>query len=243
MVMGYITRKRAYHMLKTGRNLKKLFQLIKPHVLEKDPDALYIYACFTLDEWNEDEETFLARRIKYLHFAAKYGVLEALHELGLYYHTGQGIEQDKNKAAGLFKAAAERGHSYSKLYYGLDLFYGSCGIEKDEGMGVLYVREAVDEGVEDAHQSLKKITMLRDMTEEERAAYFEEEKQKATAKKKKKVSRVKLTVDPPVEEDKEIADILDRAPEEPLNESEDEGEAQDGVADNADDIFTTRKNS
>ena len=228
MAMGYITRKRAYHMLKTGRNLKKLFQLIKPHVLAKDPDALYIYSCFSLDEWNEDEKTFLERRIKYLHFAAKYGVLEALHEVGLYYHTGQGIEQDKNKAAGLFKAAAERGHSYSKLYYGLDLFYGSCGIEKDEDLGILYVREAVDDGVEDAYKSLKKITMLKGMTAEERAAYFEEEKQKATTKKKKKVSRVKLTVDPSIEEDKEIADILDQKPASDISGEYDAGEDDAG---------------
>ena len=160
-MMGYITKKRAYNMLRKGRNLKSLFKLIKPHILAKDPDALYIYACFTIDEWNEDEDTFLKRRIKYLRFAAQGGVPEAMYELGLYYHTGKGIKADKEKAAELFKFAAEKGHSYSKLYFGLDSFYGSCGIEKDEDLGILYIRQAIDEGIKDAKPALEKILKLR----------------------------------------------------------------------------------
>ena len=71
-----------------------------------------------------------------MRLAAKAGHLEALHEAGLVYHTGfGGVEQDKRKAAQIFKASAEKGHPASKRFYGLDLFYGSCGIEKDESLG------------------------------------------------------------------------------------------------------------
>ncbi|MCB1591088.1 MAG: sel1 repeat family protein [Alphaproteobacteria bacterium] len=161
MIMDFITRRRAYWMLRNGRNFKGLFKLIKPYVLNKDPDALYIYSCFTLPEWNEDESTFFKRRFKYVRHAAKAGHLDALHEVGLIYHTGfGGVEQDKRKAAQIFKAAAEKGHATSKLYYGLDLFYGSCGIEKDEGLGISYVTQAVDEGVKDARYTLNKLLKL-----------------------------------------------------------------------------------
>ena len=71
MIMDFITRRRAYWMLRNGRNFKGLFKLIKPYVLNKDPDALYIYSCFTLPEWNEDESTFFKRRFKYVRHAAK----------------------------------------------------------------------------------------------------------------------------------------------------------------------------
>lgn len=164
MMMGFLARRRAYHMLKTGRNLKGLFKIIKPYVTAKDPDALYIYSCFSLPEWGETEESFFTRRFKYLRFAAQAGHAEAIHELGLIFHTGYGgIEQDKRKAAQHFKVAAEKGHSMSKLYYGLDLFYGSCGIEKDENLGISFVHQAVDEGIADARYTLKKLLKLKEL--------------------------------------------------------------------------------
>lgn len=170
-MMDFITRRRAYHLLKTGRNFKGLFKLIKPHILAKDPDALYIYSCFTLPEWNENDATFFKRRFKYIRLAAKAGHLEALHEAGLVYHTGfGGVEQDKRKAAQIFKAAAEKGHPASKLFYGLDLFYGSCGIEKDESLGISYVTQAVDDGVKDARYTLNKLLKLVELEKQQSAS-------------------------------------------------------------------------
>ncbi len=170
-MMDFITRRRAYHMLRTGRNFKGLFKLIKPHVLAKDADALYIYSCFTLPEWNEDDEAFFKRRFKYLRFAAQAGHIEALHEVGLIYHTGfGGVEQDKRKAAQIFKAAAEKGHPASMLFYGLDLFYGSCGIEKDESLGISYVTQAVDNGVKDARYTLNKLLKLVELSKQQSAS-------------------------------------------------------------------------
>lgn len=170
-MMDFITRRRAYHMLRTGRNFKGLFKLIKPHVLAKDHDALYIYSCFTLPEWNEDDEAFFKRRFKYLRFAAQAGHIEALHEVGLIYHTGfGGVEQDKRKAAQIFKAAAEKGHPASMLFYGLDLFYGSCGIEKDESLGISYVTQAVDNGVKDARYTLNKLLKLVELSKQQSAS-------------------------------------------------------------------------
>lgn len=164
MMMGFLTRRRAYSMLQKGRNLKALFKLIKPYIKSKDPDALYIYSCFTLPEWGESEEAFFTRRFKYLRFAAQAGHAESMYELGLIFHTGYGgIEQDKRKAALHFKVAAEKGHSISKLYYGLDLFYGSCGIEKDESLGISFVHQAVDDGVADARYTLKKLLKLQEL--------------------------------------------------------------------------------
>ncbi|MCB1682485.1 MAG: sel1 repeat family protein [Rhodospirillales bacterium] len=159
-----MTRRRAFHMLRRGRNLKGLFKLIKPYIKEKDPDALYIYACISLPEWGETEHSFFERRYKYLRFAARAGNIEAIYEIGLVLHTGHGgIEQDKRKAAEHFKMAAEKGHPMSKLYYGLDLFYGSCGIQKDEVLGISFVHQAVDDGVPDARYTLNKLLKLREI--------------------------------------------------------------------------------
>lgn len=170
-MMDFITKRRAYHLLRTGRNFKGLFKIIKPHVLSKDPDALYIYSCFTLPEWKEDDVSFFKRRFKYLRFAAQGGHLDALYEVGLIYHTGfGGVEQDKKKAAQIFKSAAEKGHGTSMLYYGLDLFYGSCGFDKDESLGISYVSQAVDAGIKDARYTLNKLLKLVELEKLEKSA-------------------------------------------------------------------------
>lgn len=160
--MNFITRWRAYALLQRGTHLKKLFKLIKPHIKRNDPDALYIYSCFTLPEWREDEAKFNKRRIKYLHKAADAGFINAFYELGLHYHTGQGAEKDRVKAAQLFQIAAEKGHDISKLYYGLDLFYGSYGIEKNEDLGIIFVQQAADANVKDAKLTVKKLLTVKE---------------------------------------------------------------------------------
>jgi TPR repeat protein len=118
-------------MLKTGRNPKALFKLIKPYIKTKDPDALYLYSCFSLPEWGETDESFFARRFKYLRFAAQAGHAEAIYELGLVFHTGYGgIEQDKRKAAQHFKAAAEKGHPHRSCITDLIFFMDRAGSRK-----------------------------------------------------------------------------------------------------------------
>lgn len=57
--------------------------------------------------------------------AAEQGNAEAQLQLGLLYHTGQGVEQDNETAADWFEAAAEQGHA--EAAFNLGVLYANNG--------------------------------------------------------------------------------------------------------------------
>lgn len=134
---------KAYDLFESG-DLDELYLLIKPLIANNDPDAIYLYSCFSLPEWEESDEQFEERSAKLLKFSAENGVPEALYKLACAYLIGDGVDLDAKKSAFLFKLAAEKGHSRSKLSYGLDLFYGDNGVPINKSLGLGFIKEAAD---------------------------------------------------------------------------------------------------
>jgi len=60
----------------------------------------------------------------------------------------------QHRAAKLFKLAALAGDESAQLSYGLDLYYGSNGIEKDIELGLEYIRLSASSGIEAAREVL-----------------------------------------------------------------------------------------
>jgi TPR repeat protein len=130
------------------------YKLIEPLLAEGNPAALFLYSHFSFSEL-ETEEEFDKRRIEMLRRAAGLGYAPALHALGVCYDTGDLVEGDPSYAATLLKAAAEKGHPKAKFLHGLNLFYASNGMHKDEELGLQLIRDAAQEGVEEAQEYLK----------------------------------------------------------------------------------------
>lgn len=83
------------------------------------------------------------------------GYAPAIYELGICYEIGDLVPQDPSKAAALHRRAAELGNARAKLGYGLNLFYGSNGTEKNPELGLAFIRQAADENVEGAEARWK----------------------------------------------------------------------------------------
>ena len=134
-------------------NYDKARKLLEPLVDKKNSAAIYYSSGFSLP--GELNEKFKERHMKLLHQSAKYGYVPAIHELAVCYDTGdwdgewvdadkttQLYKRDVNKAAQLFKKAAEKGHPHSQWIHGLDLLYGTHGIVKDEKLGISYIEKS-----------------------------------------------------------------------------------------------------
>jgi len=122
-------------------NYDKSRELLSPLVDKKDSAAIYYSAGFSLP--GEDSKEFHERYIKLLHQSAEYGYVPAIHELAICYHNGDPVVQrDAEKAAQLFKEAAEKGHPHSQWLHGLDLLYERNGISKDKKLGISYIEKS-----------------------------------------------------------------------------------------------------
>lgn len=78
------------------------------------------------------------------------GYAPGIYELGICYEMGDLVKQDPVLASALYKKAAELGYQKAKLSHGLDLYYGSNGIEKNEALGLVFIKQAADKNVEGA---------------------------------------------------------------------------------------------
>ncbi|WP_128841409.1 sel1 repeat family protein [Burkholderia catarinensis] len=136
-------------------NIDLARKLLAPLVEEKNGEALFIYSMFSNP--GESDDDFERRSISLLREASVAGCVSAIYALGNFYLNGDLVERDDFVSSLLFKHAAEHGHSAAKLAHGLNLFYGSNGIEKDELLGVTFVKAADSEGVEGAAEELREL--------------------------------------------------------------------------------------
>lgn len=67
------------------------------------------------------------------------------------------MDKDTVQASALYKNAAAAGLPKAKLFHGLDLFYGSNGIKKDEKQGLALIMQAAEDNVEGAAEALEQI--------------------------------------------------------------------------------------
>lgn len=135
--------------------LEKALGLLKPLIDKQNPAALFYASSFSLAS-EESIKEFEDRRIKQLKLSASYGYPPAIHELAVHYDSGELVSRNKEQAAQLFKQAAEKGHPHAQWIYGLDLLYGSNGIEKDENLGIAYIKRSAHSKFEGALESISK---------------------------------------------------------------------------------------
>lgn len=133
-------------------NCDKAWALLKPLVDKKDAIALYYVSSFSHS--GESLEEFETRGIKQLQQAAKLGYAPAIHELAVHYDSGELVQRDIEKAAQLFKNAAEKAHPHSQWVHGLDLLYGRNGVVKNEKLGIDYIKKSALAKFEGALESM-----------------------------------------------------------------------------------------
>lgn len=131
-------------------------EILKPLLNMQVAEAQYLYSSCAVEGETGSEADH--RSFSYIEMAAKQEYPDALYTLGVMYDSGDGVDKDALKASSLFKTAAEKGHARAKLSYGLDLFYGSNGIPQDENLGLSFIKQAVDEEVEGAKETLDKLS-------------------------------------------------------------------------------------
>ena len=134
-------------------NCENALELLEPLVEKRNAAALFYMSSFSAVS-EESIKEYEARRFKQLQQSAGYGYAPAIHELGVHYDNGEFVQKDAEKAAQLFKEAAEKGHPHSQWVYGLDLLHGSNGIVKDESLGIDYVKKSALSKFEGALESL-----------------------------------------------------------------------------------------
>lgn len=135
---------------------RKAISLLQPLIEKKNHEALFLYSHLSIFGTETDEE-FDERRIRILRSLSEVGYPPALYELGVCYDTADIVERSSVLASELYKKAAEAGYPKAKLSHGLDLYYGSNGITKNETLGLNFIRQAAAEKVEEADEILSGI--------------------------------------------------------------------------------------
>lgn len=132
---------------------REAYEVLRPLLDIEVPEALFIYSTFSI-AGAESEEEFERRSAELLRRAADFGHPSSLYALGACHEVGDLVEANPIYAASLFQAAAEKGHPKAKFRHGLNLYYGSNGVPRNERLGLELIRAAAQEGVEDAREFL-----------------------------------------------------------------------------------------
>lgn len=133
-------------------DIDKAWELLKP-LIENHNKAAFFYAAF-LSRPEETQAAFEKRHMEQLQESAKLGFVPAIHELAVRYDAGDPVARDIKKAALLFKQAAQNNHPHSQWIHGEDLLYGRNGIEKDEKLGIEYIKKSADAKFEGALETV-----------------------------------------------------------------------------------------
>ncbi|NLR73996.1 tetratricopeptide repeat protein [Leeia aquatica] len=144
--------RRAEDLIEAG-GCQAAYDLLLPLLAEGRPEAMFLYAQFSISRLETDDE-FELRSFKLLQQASERGYAPATYALGVCFEMGDLVEQDIIRASGLYKSASDSGYPKAKLTHGLNLFYGSLGVPKDEAQGLALVKQAIAEGVEGAAEAL-----------------------------------------------------------------------------------------
>ena len=132
------------------------YRLLEPLIAANNPAALFLYSTFGLSGMETHEE-FEGRRLKLLKTASEAGYVPAIFELAVCYDLGDLVEKDAIQAAFFYQQASEAGYPKAMFSHGLNLFYGSNGVPKDEQYGLALIKQAADENVDDAVDFLKQM--------------------------------------------------------------------------------------
>ncbi|MDH1262930.1 hypothetical protein [Pseudomonas sp. GD03944] len=131
----------------------KARDILIPLVDQSNAHALFLYASFSVAKIETTAE-FEKRSIAMLCKAVELGHAAAAYSLGVRYEFGDGVVCDNKRAALLFKQSAEKGYPKAMLSYGLDLVYGSNGIQQSKALGVNMIKDAAMAGVPEAFEEL-----------------------------------------------------------------------------------------
>ena len=146
---------RAGEMIDVG-DCQSAYKLLAPLLAAQNPEAQFLYATFSISGMETVEE-FEARSISLLQAASDAGYAPAMYALAVCYDAGDMVGRDSIRASVLYKKAAEAGNPKAKLSHGLDLFYGSNGMPKDEQRGLILIKQAMAENVDDAVDALERL--------------------------------------------------------------------------------------
>jgi TPR repeat protein len=135
----------------------ELYDYIKPFLEKDDPYAFYFYSRFSLREWNESDEEFDKRSLDFLTRAAEDNVVEAMHQVSIFYLLGDTIEMDIERGKWFLDGAVDLGFGPAKLSAGLYFYYGANGYTKDVDKALTLISEAKKGGVDGADEELHKI--------------------------------------------------------------------------------------
>ena len=127
--------------------------VLRDLVSEKHGLAMLMSSLFSKS--NETDEAFEARHIETLESAAEMGVDLAFFSLGVYYDDGRFFEEDKVKANGYFRRAADLGLPQAQYLIGVMFFFGTGGMTKDQSRGEKLLKAAATAGVSEAESVLR----------------------------------------------------------------------------------------
>jgi TPR repeat protein len=144
---------RAREAIDSG-NFKAAHSLLQPLVKNGNPEALFLSSTFSFPSTESDAQ-FEERSLNFLIRASNAGYPPALYALGVCYDLGDLVEPNAEKAGVFFKQAAEAGYSKAKFSHGRNLFYGSNGLVQEVQQALHFIKEAANEGVEDAAEFLR----------------------------------------------------------------------------------------
>lgn len=83
---------------------------------------------------------------RWLNKAARQGNLDAMAQVALMYLDGQGREKNYKKGIGLFKKAADKGHSQAQFFLGLGFVQGCWGLDLDYRKAFEWFSKATEQG-------------------------------------------------------------------------------------------------
>ncbi|MEO0439076.1 MAG: hypothetical protein AAF098_19525 [Pseudomonadota bacterium] len=131
-------------------------EIIEDLVTHSHALALVLSSMYSLED--ESEKQFDDRHLSQLLAASDGNEPLAHYALGVYFDTGEIVAcVDKQAACEYFWRAAEGGVPQGMHVFGIMLYYGTGGAEKDESRGLSMIKSAADSGVDDAIEFLKLI--------------------------------------------------------------------------------------
>ena len=123
--------------------------------------AIMLSALFSKD--NESESDFLNRHITSIQLAAEKGNSLAQYSMGVYYETGELVEQNQTYAEACYKNAAEQGMPLACYIYGTMLYYAhnTENVPLDPITGLKLLNIAAENGIQEAKSLLDSIKNKR----------------------------------------------------------------------------------
>jgi TPR repeat protein len=144
---------RAKSLINEGEFIAAL-SILNPMLEKKVPEAQFLYSTFGITSL-ETVEQFEDRSINILTELSRSAYPPAMYALACCYENGDRVDRDSERAAALYKRAAELGFPSAIFRHGLNVYYGSNGITKDESHGLNLIRKASCLGVEEAAEFLE----------------------------------------------------------------------------------------